>query len=159
MHRQFGPQAGAGRFPATPREKRASGLKARKKCGTLPRLQRPGQEAWRTKCICLLAPFNYPNVRVELGRPGTGVEFNPDGAELDIYPYGSITNRGGRAYRGCDCIGSGCGSPAWLVLEPNPLFWKYPRTAVRMRRDNLWVCTYEATRGSRASQKTGTMQA
>jgi hypothetical protein len=49
-------------------------------------------------------PFNYPNIRVEIGEssdaPG---EFNPDGVELAI-----------------------------------PLQWKYPRSGVKMKIDNLW---------------------
>jgi len=52
---------------------------------------RQTREVSRVKTYTYWAPFNYDNATVELGRPGTGVEFNMDGAELDIYPYGSIT--------------------------------------------------------------------
>ena len=84
------------------------------------------------------APFNYPNVKVELGRPGTGVEFNPDGAEIDIYPYGAISIEEEEAIVAVTVIGSGCSNHAHVVLEAEPLVWKYPRTAVRMRRYDLW---------------------
>ena len=49
----------------------------------------------RIKTYAYWAPFNYENVTVDLGRPGTGVEFNPDGAELsnDNYNYPLTTIR------------------------------------------------------------------
>ncbi len=75
---------------------------------------------------------------MELGRPGTGVEFNPDGAELDIYPYGAITIEEEEPIVAATVVGSGCSNQAYVVLEAEPLEWKYPRTAVRMRKDNLW---------------------
>lgn len=84
------------------------------------------------------APFNYPNVVVELGRPETGVEFNIDGAELDIYPYGAIIIEEEEPIIGVAVIGSGCSTESYVILEAEPLEWKYPRTAVRMRRSNLW---------------------
>jgi len=96
------------------------------------------REVWRTKTCAYWAPFNYPNVKVELGRPDTGVEFNHDGAELDIYPYGAITIEEEEPIVAVTVIGSGCSSQAYVVLEAEPLKWKYPRTAVRMRRDGLW---------------------
>jgi hypothetical protein len=106
------------------------------------RLARAGthqtREAWRTLTYTYWAPFNYPNVRVDLGRPGTGVEFNPDGAELDIYPYGAITIEEQEPIVAVTVIGSGCSADAYVVLEAEPLAWRYPRTAVRMRRDHLW---------------------
>jgi len=96
------------------------------------------REVWRTKTYAYWAPFNYDNVTVELGRPGTGVEFNPDGAEIDIYPYGSITIEEQEPIVAVTVIGSGCSYPSYVVLEAEPLEWKYPRTAVRMRKDSLW---------------------
>jgi len=86
------------------------------------------------------APFRYPNIRVELGRPGTGVEFNSDGAEIDVYPYGAITIEEEDPIVSVTTIGSGCSTNAYVVLEAEPLVWKYPRTAVRMMRENLWGC-------------------
>jgi hypothetical protein len=96
------------------------------------------REVWRTKVYSYWAPFNYPNVRVELGRPGTGTEFNPDGAEIDIYPYGSITIEEQEPIVAVTVIGSGCSNQSYVILEAEPLEWKYPRTAVRMRQQNLW---------------------
>ena len=96
------------------------------------------REVSRTRTYTYWAPFNYPNVVVELGRPGTGVEFNPDGAELDIYPYGAITIEEQEPIVAVTVIGSGCSAQGYVVLEAEPVEWKYPRTAVRMRRDNLW---------------------
>ena len=96
------------------------------------------REAWRAKTYTYWAPFNYPNVTVELGRPGTGVEFNPDGAEIDIYPYGAITIEEEEPIVAVTVIGSGCSCLGYVLLEAEPVEWKYPRTAVRMRRDNLW---------------------
>ena len=84
------------------------------------------------------APFNYANVKVDLGRPGTGVEFNMDGAELDIYPYGAITIEETEPIVSVTVIGSGCSTESYVVLEAEPVEWKYPRTAVRMRKFNLW---------------------
>jgi hypothetical protein len=96
------------------------------------------REMWRTKTHAYSAPFNYPNVKVELGRPGTGVEFNPDGAELDVYPYGAIIIEEEEPIVAVTVIGSGCSNQAYVILEAEPMEWKYPRTAVRMRRDCLW---------------------
>ena len=84
------------------------------------------------------APFNYPNAKVELGRPGTGTEFNPDGAEIDIYPYGAITIEEDEPIVAVTVIGSGCSYQGHVVLEAEPLVWKYPRTAVRMKKTELW---------------------
>ncbi len=96
------------------------------------------RETFRTLTHGYTAPFNYPNVKVELGRPGTGVEFNPDGAEIDIYPYGAITIEEEQPIVGVTVIGSGCSHDAYVVLEAEPLEWKYPRTGVRMRKSDLW---------------------
>jgi hypothetical protein len=96
------------------------------------------REVCRTKTYVYWAPFNYPNVTVQLGRPDTGCEFNPDGAELDIYPYGSITIEENEPIVAVTVIGSGCSTNGFVLLEGEPLEWKFPRTAVRMRQDNLW---------------------
>ncbi len=84
------------------------------------------------------APFNYDNVTVELGRPGTGTEFNMDGAELDIYPYGAITIKETEPIVAVTVIGSGCSTESYAILEAEPVEWKYPRTAVRMRKLHMW---------------------
>ncbi len=96
------------------------------------------REVCRTQTYIYWAPFNYPNVKVDLGRPGTGVEFNPDGAEIDVYPYGAITIEEEEPIVAVTVIGSGCSNQAYVILEAEPLEWKFPRTAVRMRKDNLW---------------------
>ena len=96
------------------------------------------RDVWRTKTYAYWAPFNYPNVKVDLGRPGTGVEFNPDGAELDIYPYGAITIEEEEPIVSVTVIGSGCSAKAYVIMEAEPVEWKFPRTAVRMRSDRLW---------------------
>ena len=95
---------------------------------------------WCTKTREYWAPFNYPNVTLELGRPGTGTEFNTRGAEIDIYPYGAITIEEEEPIVAVTAIGSGCSTQGYVVIEAEPLEWKYPRTGVRMRRDNLWGC-------------------
>ncbi|MFH0965541.1 MAG: hypothetical protein V2A58_16195 [Planctomycetota bacterium] len=96
------------------------------------------REASRVKTYTYWAPFNYSNVKVELGRPGTGVEFNIDGAELDIYPYGSITVKETQPIVAVTVIGSGCSNQAYVWLEAEPVEWKYPRTGVRMPKRDLW---------------------
>ena len=122
-----------------PRREKGKFTQEEEEVWTLARNNTPQtRDVSRTKIYTYWAPFNYPNVRVELGRPGTGVEFNPDGAELDIYPYGSITIEEDQPIVAVTVIGSGCGAPSWVVLEAEPLEWKFPRTGVRMRSDNLW---------------------
>ena len=63
------------------------------------------------------APFNYPNVRVELGRDD---EYNMDGVELDIPPYGAVTIEEDEPIIGVDVIGSACISPGYVILHANP---------------------------------------
>ena len=99
---------------------------------------RQTREVWREKTYSYWAPFNYPNVTVELGRPGTGVEFNPDGAELDVYPYGAITIEEQEPIVSVTVIGSGCSGEGYVIVEAEPLQWKYPRTGVRMMGRGLW---------------------
>lgn len=96
------------------------------------------REESRVKTYTYWAPFNYANVAVELGRPDTGVEFNPDGAELDIYPYGSITVEETEPIVAVTVIGSGCSTDGYLILEAEPVVWKYSRTAIRMMKKDLW---------------------
>ena len=96
------------------------------------------RQVCRTKTYIYWAPFNYPNAKVDLGRPGTGVEFNPDGAEIDVHPYGAITIEEEEPIVAVTVIGSGCSNQAYVILEAEPLEWKFPRTAVRMRKDSLW---------------------
>jgi len=95
------------------------------------------REVSRTKTYTYWAPFNYPNIRVELGRPGTGCEFNADGVELDVYPYGSIAIAEEEPIVGVTVVGSGCSYVNYVLIEAEPLEWKYARTGVRMRRDDL----------------------
>ena len=99
---------------------------------------RQKREASRVKTYTYWAPFNYENVEVQLGRPGTGVEFNTDGAELDIYPYGAIIIDEEEPIVAVCVIGSGCSSNGVVWLEAEPVEWKYPRTGVRMMKRDLW---------------------
>ena len=96
------------------------------------------REEYRTKTYAYWSPFQYPNVTVELGRPGTGTEFNMDGAEIDIYPYGFIAIEEDEPIVAVTVIGSGCCTDSYVVLEAEPIVWQYPRTGVRMRRHGLW---------------------
>lgn len=86
------------------------------------------------------APFNYPNFCVELGRtdPYVGAEFNMDGVELDVPPYGAITFIEDDLITGVDVIGSACVPPGYVQLFAEPVEWKYPRTGLKMKVDNLW---------------------
>jgi hypothetical protein len=86
------------------------------------------------------APFNYANFCVELGRtdPYVGAEFNTDGVELDVPPYGAITFVEEEPIVGVDVIGSACVPPGFVLLFAEPLEWKYPRSGVKMRIDGLW---------------------
>jgi hypothetical protein len=86
------------------------------------------------------APFNYPNFCVELGRtdPYVGAEFNMDGVELDVPPYGAITLVEDEPMVGVTVIGSACAPPGFVLVFAEPLEWKYPRSGVKMRQDGLW---------------------
>jgi len=86
------------------------------------------------------APFNYQNIKVELGRvePYMGAEFNPDGVELDQPSYGAITIVEKEPIVEVTVIGSACVPPGFVWLQAEPLEWKYPRTGVKMKIDNLW---------------------
>lgn len=111
------------------------------------------------------APFFYDNFRVELGRPWenatnrraedlpeerwgvmtdelepgyVGAEFNTDGVELDVPPYGAITFVEEDPIIEVTVIGSACVPPGYVMLYGEPIEWKYPRTGVKMRVDNLW---------------------
>jgi len=86
------------------------------------------------------APFNYPNFCVELGRidPYVGAEFNEDGVELDEPPYGAITFVEDDPIVGVEVIGSACVPPGFVELFAEPLEWKFPRTGIKMKVDNLW---------------------
>ena len=95
-------------------------------------------EVFSVKTYSYFAPFNYPNFKVEFGRPGTGIEINPDGAEIDIYPYGAIILEHEHPITAVTVIGSGCSGSGYVIIEAEPLVWKYPRTAVRMMKKDLW---------------------
>jgi hypothetical protein len=105
------------------------------------------REAYAPVVYQYWAPFNYPNIKVELGRgepdglatkPYTGAEFNPDGVELDFPPYGAITVVEDEPMVAVTVIGSACVPPGYILLQAEPLVWKYPRTGVKMRVDDLW---------------------
>jgi hypothetical protein len=99
-----------------------------------------GVEAYSEVVHQYWAPFNYPNIKVELGRtdPYVGAEFNCDGAELDIPPRGAITIVEEEPIVGVTVIGSACVPPGFVFLQAEPLEWKFPRTGVKMKIDNLW---------------------
>jgi hypothetical protein len=84
------------------------------------------------------APFKYPNFRVELGDTTKGAEYNTDGVELDVPPYGAITFVENEPIVGVDVIGSSCVSPATVYLHCEPVVWKYPRSGVKFKMENLW---------------------
>lgn len=86
------------------------------------------------------APFNYPNFCVELGRtnPYVGAEFNEDGVELDVPPYGAITFVEDDPIVGVEVIGSACVPPGYVQIFAEPVSWKFPRTGIKMKVDNLW---------------------
>lgn len=86
------------------------------------------------------APFNYDNFCVELGRtdPYVGAEYNTDGVELDVPPYGAITFVEDEPIIGVEVVGSACVPPGYIQLFAEPVEWKYPRTGVKMKVDGLW---------------------
>ena len=105
------------------------------------------RQAYRPVVYEYWAPFNYPNMRVELGRgepdglatkPYTGAEYNPDGVELDVPPYGAITVEEEEPIVGVTVIGSACVPPGYVLLVAEPVTWKYPRTGVKMKVSGLW---------------------
>jgi len=95
-------------------------------------------EVFATKVKQYWAPFNYPNFVVELGRPGSGAEFNPEGVELDIPPHGAITFTEEEPIIGVTVIGSACVPPGTVILHAEPIERKFPRTGVKMKVENLW---------------------
>ena len=127
------------RIPRNPARVMGEFTEAEKEVDVLAANKTPQKrEASRVKTYTYWAPFNYKNVEVQLGRPGTGVEFNIDGAELDIYPYGAIIIKEEEPIVAVSVIGSGCSSSAQVWLEAEPVEWKYPRTGVRMMKRDLW---------------------
>lgn len=84
------------------------------------------------------APFNYPNVVMELGQEELGAEVDTDGVELDYPPNGAITITEENPIVAVTVIGSACTPPGFVMLNAEPVEWKYPRTGIKMRRDNLW---------------------
>jgi len=96
------------------------------------------RKAFRTKTYEYHAPFNYPNIKVELGRESSGAEVNMDGVELDIPPFGAITIEEDEPIISVTVIGSACVPPGYVILHAEPSEWKYPRTGVKMKVDNLW---------------------
>jgi len=127
------------RIPRNPARVMGEFTEAEKEVDNLAKNKTPQKrEVSRVKTYTYWAPFNYENVTVELGRPGTGVEFNIDGAELDIYPYGAIIINEEEPIVAVSVIGSGCSSSGQIWLEAEPVEWKYPRTGVRMMKRDLW---------------------
>lgn len=102
--------------------------------------QRQQRQAYTEVIYEYWAPFNYPNILVELGRttPYVGAEFNEDGVELDVPPYGAITIVEEEPIIGVTVIGSACVPPGFVFLHAEPVEWKYPRSGVKLKQDNLW---------------------
>jgi len=96
------------------------------------------REVCAVKTHTYRAPFRYPNVTVELGRQGTGCEYNNEGVELDIPPYGAITISEEEPIIAVSVIGSGCSYHGYVMIEAEPIVWEYPRTAVRMKALDLY---------------------
>ena len=84
------------------------------------------------------APFKYENFHVELGDQTKGAEYNADGVELDVPPYGAITLVEHEPIVGISVIGSSCCEPGTVYLNCEPCVWKYPRSGVKFRRSGLW---------------------
>ena len=84
------------------------------------------------------APFLYDNVNCELGRYGTGTGPHPDGMELDIPPFGAVTIEETEPIIGVTVIGSPCIPPGTILVWGEPLEWKYGRSGVKFKRDNIW---------------------
>lgn len=95
-------------------------------------------ESFTTKVKQYWAPFNYPNFVVELGRDGSGAEFNTDGVELDYPPHGAITFTEEDPVVGVTVIGSSCVPPGTVILHAEPIQRKFPRSGVKMKVENLW---------------------
>jgi len=91
-----------------------------------------------TKTYEYEAPFNYPNVKVELGRENVGAEINDMGIELDIPPFGAITIEEEEPIVAVTVIGSACTAPGYVILHAEPVNWHFPRSGVKMKADNLW---------------------
>jgi hypothetical protein len=84
------------------------------------------------------APFNYSNVVMELGREELGAEVDGDGVEIDYPPIGAITIAEVGPIISVTVIGSACTPPGFVMLNAEPIEWKYPRTGIKMKRDKLW---------------------
>jgi len=84
------------------------------------------------------APFNYENVNCELGRVGTGTGPHPDGMELDIPPFGAVTIEETEPIIGVTVIGSPCIPPGTVLVYGEPLEWKYGRSGVKFKQENIW---------------------
>ena len=89
-------------------------------------------------------PFKYENILVDLGRCRGGDpesrrgEFNYDGCELDVPPYGAITITEDKPIVAVTVIGSACVSPGYVMLIGEPTEWTYPRSGVKMMVSDLW---------------------
>ena len=84
------------------------------------------------------APFFYPNFYVELGDETKGVGYCVDGVEIDVPPQGAITFTHEEPIVGVEIIGCSSCAPATVYIHCEPLVWKFSRSGVKMKRDNLW---------------------
>lgn len=96
------------------------------------------RKVYETTTYEYTAPFKYPNFKVELGDETKGAEYNPDGVELDVPPFGAITFVEDEPIIGVTVIGSSCCAPGTVYLHCEPIEWKYPRSGVKFKADNLW---------------------
>lgn len=96
-------------------------------------------EVYSTEHRQYWAPFNYPNFCVKLGRSDiAGPEYNMDGVEIDIPPWGAITFEEVNPILEVTVIGSACSPPGTVILHAEPMEWKFARTGVKMKAENLW---------------------
>jgi len=72
----------------------------------------------RTKTYTYWAPFNYKNVKVDLGSRGRG-GVQPGWRGTGHYPYGAITIEEEEPIVAVTVIGSGCSCPRTLSWRPN----------------------------------------
>lgn len=96
------------------------------------------REEYPTVTYQYWAPFKYCNFSVELGDTTKGAEYNADGVELDVPPYGAITFVEKEPIVGVTVLGSSCCAPGTVYLHCEPLLWKFPRSGVKFKAENLW---------------------
>ena len=85
-----------------------------------------------------VAPFQYSNCRMEIGREGTGTGAHPEGMEMDIPPFSALTVEEPNPIITVDVVGSPCIPPGTVLLYGEPIEWNLARPGVRYKVNNLW---------------------